>query len=426
MQPPQAVGRVSALLRRWFAVPLWQRVLAALLLGLAFGIAWPTAAPKLMFLGDLFVRAIRMLVAPIVLVTIAAGITALADPKRLGGLGGRTIGLFALTTAIAVSVGILVAVLVQPGLGAPLGSAAPHALGTPVTPYDQLIGIVPLNIVEALAKGDMLALIFVAILTGCGTVVAGEAGEPFAALLQSLSAVLLRIVGIVMEATPFGVFALIANAIAQHGAAVFVHVGWLALAVVLGSLLQMVVVHSLMLRLIARLPVLPFFRGILDALVVAFSTASSSATLPVAMRVAERNLGVGRPIFSTVLPLGASIGKDGTAMYVGLLSMFALQAFGVPLTLPVYGLVLLTGALAAFGTAPVPSASLFMLAAVLSAVGVAPEQTALVVGFVLPFDRLLDMTRTVPSASANLAVATCVARMEGELDEAVYRGADAA
>jgi Na+/H+-dicarboxylate symporter len=410
-----------SIVRAWFATPLWKRVLGALTLGLLFALIWPQATPAAAFMGDLFVRAIRMLVAPIVLVTIASGITTLADPKRLGSLGGRTIGLFAFTTAVAVSVGMVVATLVRPGEGAPLGTAAPHALGDPVTPYEQLIGIIPLNIFEALAKGDMLALIFVSILLGVGTVVAGEAGNPFAGLLQSASAVLLRIVGIVMEATPFGVFALIANAVAANGAAVFVNVGWLALAVVLGSLFQIIVVHSLLLRFAARLPVLPFFRGIVDALAVAFSTASSSATLPVAMRVAETNLGIARPIFSTVLPLGASIGKDGTAMYVGLLSMFALQAFGTPLTPTVYALVLLTGALAAFGTAPVPSASLFMLAAVLSAVGVPPEQTALVVGFVLPFDRLLDMTRTVPSASANLTVATTVARWEGELDEEVYR-----
>lgn len=409
------------LFRGWLAIPLWKRVLGALLLGLVFAIVWPDATPAVAFLGELFVRAIRMLVAPIVLVTIAAGITALGDPKRIGGLGGRTIGLFALTTAIAVSVGMAVATLIRPGEGAPLGTAAPHALGPEVTPYDQLIGIVPLNIFDALAKGDMLALIFVAILTGVGTLVAGEAGKPFAALLQSASAVLLRIVGIVMEATPFGVFALIANAVAANGAAVFVNVGWLAVAVLIGSAVQIVLVHSLMLRLLARVPVLPFFRGVIDALVVAFSTASSSATLPVAMRVAEKNLGIARPVYSTTLPLGASIGKDGTAMYVGLLSMFGLQAFGVELTPAVYGLVLLTGALAAFGTAPVPSASLFMLAAVLSAVGVAPEQTALLVGYVLPFDRLLDMTRTVPSASANLTVATTVARWEGELDETVYR-----
>lgn len=409
---------------RWFAIPLWKRVLGALLLGLVFALVAPSATPYVQFLGDLFVRAIRMLVAPIVLVTIASGITALADPRRLGSLGGRTIGLFAATTALAVSIGMLVAALVRPGVGAPLGTAAPHALGVAVTPYQQLIGIVPLNIVEALAKGDMLALIFVAILLGVGTVLAGEAGAPFARGLQAFSAVLLKMVALVMEATPFGVFALIANAVAANGAAVFIHVGWLALAVVLGSLLQIAVVHSLLLRLAARVPTRPFFRGIVDALVVAFSTASSSATLPVAMRVADRNLGLGRPVFSTVLPLGASIGKDGTAMYVGLLSMFALQAFAVPLTPTVYATVLLTGALAAFGTAPVPSASLFMLAAVMSAVGVAPEQTALVVGFVLPFDRLLDMTRTVPSASANLAVATTVARWEGELDEGVYRSRD--
>ncbi|MDB5679765.1 dicarboxylate/amino acid:cation symporter [Sphingomonas bacterium] len=411
-------------MRHWFAIPLWQRVVAGLVLGVLLAFAWPAGASHFQFIGDLFVRAIRMLVAPIVLVTIAAGITSLADPKQLGSLGARTIGLFAATTAIAVSVGMLVASVIRPGIGAPLGTAAPHALGAPVTPYDQLINIIPLNIVDALAKGDMLALIFVAILFGVGTVLTGEPGKPFAALLQSLSAVLLRIVGIVMEATPFGVLALIWGAVAANGAAVFVHVGWLALAVVAGSLIQMLVVHSLILRFVARLPVLPFFRGIIDALAVAFSTASSGATLPVAMRVAGDNLGVARPVYSTVLPLGASIGKDGTAMYVGLLAMFALQAFGVPLTPQVYATVLLTGALAAFGTAPVPSASLFMLAAVLSAVGVTPEQTALVVGFVLPFDRLLDMTRTVPSASANLTVATTVARWEEALDEEIYRAPD--
>jgi Na+/H+-dicarboxylate symporter len=280
----------------WFAIALWKRVLGALALGLIFALVWPSATPAVAFMGDLFVRAIRMLVAPIVLVTIASGITTLGDPKRLGGLGGRTVGLFALTTFIGVSVGILVAMLLHPGVGAPLGTAAPHPLGPPVTAYDQLIGIVPLNIVDALAKGDMLALIFVAIMIGIATVVAGEPGKPFANLLQSTSSVLLKLVTIVMEATPFGVFALIANAVAANGAAVFVHVGWLALAVVVGSLIQMVVVHSLLLRLIARLPVLPFFHGIIDALIVGFSTASSGATLPVGMRVAGDNLGIARPV----------------------------------------------------------------------------------------------------------------------------------
>ena len=262
--------------------------------------------------------------------------------------------------------------------------------------------------------------------SGIGSVMAGEAGRPVVALLQGLAAVLLHIVRIVMEVTPFGVAALIANAVATGGTAVFVHVGWLALGVVLASLFQMLVVHAGLLAFVARVPVSRFFRGIVDALAVAFSTASSSATLPVALRVAQDNLGIARPIASTVLPLGASIGKDGTAMYVGLLGQFALQALGIVPDAGMLAIMLATGALAAFGTAPVPSASLFMLAAMLSAVGVSPEQTALVVGLVLPFDRLLDMTRTVPSASANLTVATLVARGEGALDDARLRGRVAA
>jgi Na+/H+-dicarboxylate symporter len=416
--PPSAH---KPLLRGWFAIALWKRVMAGLVLGMLVGLAWPAAAPQFAFLGEIFVRLIKMLVAPIVFVTITAGVTSLGDPKRLGSLGGRTILLFLCTTIIAVALGMTVASLLHPGVGANIGGAVPKALGATKTVGEQLIGIVPLNIIDALAKGDMLAIIFVAILLGVGTITAGEAGRPLAGIFQSASAVMLRVVTIVMEATPFGVFALIANSVAANGTAVFVNVGWLALCVVIGSALQVLLVHGVLIRLIARLPVLPFFRGIADALMVAFSTASSSATLPVAMRVAGEKLGVNKPVFMTVLPLGAAIGKDGTAMYVGLLSLFSVQALGVELAPSGYLIVLLTATLAAFGTAPVPSASLFMLAAVLAAVGVDVERTALVVGFVLPFDRLLDMTRTVASASANLAVTTTVARLEGELDDVTYR-----
>lgn len=409
-------------MRAWFAIPLWKRVVGGLVLGVLLGLFWPEAAPAVKIVGDLFVRLIKMLVVPVVLVTIAAGIASLGDPRRLGPIGGRTVGLFALTTLLAVSIGMAVGLLVRPGEGIALAGVAPHLLGPPVSPADQLLGIVPANIVEALAKGDMLAIIFTAILLGVGSVVAGEPGKPVVALLQGLAAVLLHVVRIVMEVTPFGVFALIANAVASGGAAVFVNVGWLALCVLLASLFQMLVVHAGLIRIVARLPVARFYRGIVDALAVAFSTASSSATLPVALRVAQDNLGIARPVASTVLPLGAAIGKDGTAMYVGLLGQFALQALGVVPDAWMLGVMLATGALAAFGTAPVPSASLFMLAAMLSAVGVGAEQTALVVGLVLPFDRLLDMTRTVPSASANLTVATLVARSEGALDEPRFRG----
>jgi len=400
-----------SLTRAWFAIPLWKRVLGGLILGMALGLFWPDGARAIRLVGELFVRLIKMLVVPVVLVTIAAGIASLGDPRRLGAIGGRAVALFALTTLVAVSVGMAVGLVIRPGAGITLAGVAAHALGPAVSPADQLLSIVPPNIFEALARGDMLAVLFTAVLLGAGTVASGEAGRPVAALLQGMSAVLLHVVRIVMEATPFGVLALIANAVAGGGLAVFVNIGWLAACVVLGSLIQMAF-HAALVSGAAGRRAGAFFRGIADALVVAFSTASSSATLPVALRVAQDNLRLARPVAATVLPLGASIGKDGTAMYVGLMGQFALQALGVVPDPGMLAVMWLTGAVAAFGTAPVPSASLFMLAAMLSAVGVGPEQTALVVGLVLPFDRLLDMTRTVPSASANLTVATLVDRSQ--------------
>ena len=407
---------MSSPIRRWLGWPLWQRVLCGLLAGVALGLLWPASTSWIAFVGELFVRLIRMLVVPIVFVSIASGVTSLADPRRLGAVGGRTVILFAATTACAVSIGMALGLLIEPGGGAALGKAVPHALGEAKSLHDQLIGIVPVNIVQSLAEGDMLAIIFFAMLFGFGVILAGEEGQAMAGMLQSASRVLFHLVRIVMEITPFGVLALIAKAVADNGVAVFTNIGWLALCVALGVIAQILLVHMPLIALAARRSVRTFFRAIIDPLLVAFSTASSAATLPIALRVALDDLRIEPAVASTVLPIGASIGKDGTAMYVGLLSIFSLQALGVHPDPAMLGIMLLTGSLAAFGTAPIPSASLFMLAAVLSAVGISPEQTALVVGFVLPFDRLLDMTRTVASASANLTVTAVVARGAARAD----------
>ena len=403
---------MTVFLRGWFAIPLWQRVLGAMVIGVLLGLFWPAAASAIAVIGELFVRLIRMLVVPIVFISIASGVTALADPRKLGSVGARTIGLFAFTTFCAVSIGIGVGLFIEPGAGAALGTAVPHALGEAKSLHDQLVGIIPVNIVQALVDGDMLAIIFFSMLFGFGVILAGEQGRPMANLLQSAGQVLFHLVRIVMEMTPFGVLALIAKAVADNGVAVFANIGWLAVAVVAGVILQILLVHLPLIAFVARRPVLRFYRTIVDALAVAFSTASSAATLPVALRIALEDLRIAPGVAKTVLPIGASIGKDGTAMYVGLLSIFALQAVGIDPDLSMLAIILLTGALAAFGTAPIPSASLFMLAAVLSSVGITPEQTALVVGFILPFDRLLDMTRTVASASANLTVTSVVGRWE--------------
>ena len=407
---------MTVFLRGWFAIPLWQRVLGAMVIGVLLGLFWPAAASAIAVIGELFVRLIRMLVVPIVFISIASGVTALADPRKLGSVGARTIGLFAFTTFCAVSIGIAVGLLIEPGAGAALGNAVPHALGEAKSLHDQLVGIIPVNIVQALVDGDMLAIIFFSMLFGFGVILAGEQGRPMANLLQSAGQVLFHLVRIVMEMTPFGVLALIAKAVADNGVAVFANIGWLAVAVVVGVILQILLVHLPLIAFVARQPVLRFYRTIVDALAVAFSTASSAATLPVALRIALDDLRIAPGVAKTVLPIGASIGKDGTAMYVGLLSIFALQAVGIDPDLSMLAIILLTGALAAFGTAPIPSASLFMLAAVLSSVGITPEQTALVVGFILPFDRLLDMTRTVASASANLTVTSVVGRWEKAIE----------
>ncbi|WP_428631114.1 dicarboxylate/amino acid:cation symporter [Sphingopyxis sp.] len=410
---------MTGFLRGWFAIPLWQRVLGAMAIGVFLGLAWPAATSAIAVIGELFVRLIRMLVVPIVFISIASGVTALADPRKLGSVGARTIGLFAFTTFCAVSIGMAVGLLIEPGAGAALGSAVPHALGEAKSLHDQLVGIVPVNIVQALVEGDMLAIIFFSMLFGFGVILAGEQGRPMANLLQSAGQVLFHLVRIVMEVTPFGVLALIAKAVADNGVAVFTNIGWLAVAVAAGVILQILLVHLPLIAFVARQPVIRFYRTIVDALAVAFSTASSAATLPVALRIALEDLRIAPGVAKTVLPIGASIGKDGTAMYVGLLSIFALQAVGIDPDLSMLVIILLTGALAAFGTAPIPSASLFMLAAVLSSVGITPEQTALVVGFILPFDRLLDMTRTVASASANLTVTSVVARWEKAIEPVV-------
>ena len=411
------------LLGRWFAIPLWQRILLALLLGVVTGLVWGDGAGQIKLLGDLFVRLIRMLVTPLVFLTIASGVASLADPKRLGSIGVKTLLMYLFTTAVAVTVGLIAASIFAPGAGASFAGVAPNAVASPKSPAEIFLSIIPSNPFQAMAEGDTLAVIFFAGLVGAGVIVAGEAAEPVRRLLAAGSEVMLRIVGFVMEVAPFGVFALIAVVVGANGPETFISIFWLTLCVIAGSLVQTLIVHGGVVCLGAWLPAGPFFRGVADAIMVGFSTSSSSATLPVAIRVAEKNLGISPPVASTVLPLGATIGMDGAAMYVAMLTLFAAQAFGVDLTLVDYLVIAGTTTVVAMGVAPVPSGSLFVLAAVLAAIGVTPEQTALVVGFILPFDRILDMIRTVPNVTADLAIATAVARWEGEIDVEEYKSA---
>lgn len=410
----------SFLQRWWFDVVLWKRIFAALLLGVIAGALLGEAAEGVKWVGDLFVRLIRMVVVPLVFVSIVSAVASMGDYRRLGSIGGRTLVIYLSTTAIAVVVGMSLGGLLQPGAGVDFAGVAPRDFGEPPSVAEQLMGIVPINPFEALAKGDILAVIFFAILLGAGMLAVGEAAAPLQRAFDGATQVILFVVHLVMEVAPFGVFALMAWVMGTQGLSVFVHLALLAAGLVAGCLIQVLLVHGGMVRLLARLPAWPFFRDIWDAVLVAFSTSSSAATLPVAMRVAKNNLGVSHTVASTVLPIGTTVSMDGTAIYLGLLTMFAIQAFGLEITAAQYALAGLTSVLVAVGTAPIPSASLFMLAAVLSSIGVTAEQTALVVGLVLPFDRLLDMTRTVANNTSDLATAVTVARWEGDLDVESY------
>ena len=412
-----------ALDRYWFRVTLWKRILLALLLGIVVGWAWGGGATQIKWVGDLFVRLIRMLVAPLVFVIIVSGIAALGDPRRLGSIGAKTLGLYALTTAIAAALGLALGTLIAPGQGASFTGVTAATIQQGKSLGAQLMAIVPLNPIKSLADGEMLSVIFFALLFGSGIIVAGKRAEPLVRVFDAATAVMLTLVRLIMELAPIGVFALIASMIGASGFSAFASIFWLAICVILGSAIQTVIVHGSLVRFGAWLPVLPFFRGSTDAILVGFSTASSSATLPVAMSVAEKNLGLKPPVVSTVLPLGATMSMDGSALYIALMAMFGVQAFGVSLTGADYLIIGMTTVVLAMGTAPIPSASLFILASVLSTIGVHPEQTALLVGFILPFDRPLDMIRTIPNVTSDLSVATVVGRWEGEMDMDIYKAA---
>ena len=406
----------------WFDVVLWKRILGAMLLGAVVGLLLGEAAVQLKWIGDIFVRLIRMLVIPLVFTTIVMGVISIADVRRLGSIGAKTLFLYVVTTLLGACLGLALGALIQPGVGVALGAVDP-ALSVQEAGLisEQFLAIIPINPVAALANGDMLAVIFFAMLFGASLLMAGEQSRPLNAVFESAAAAMQHLTRFVMEVAPFGVFALIAWVAGTSGPSTFVNVGLLALCVLIGCTLQVLLVHGGLVRLVAGLPVLPFFRDIADAVVVAFSTSSSAAALPVVMRVAEENLGVGKAVSSTALPIGATISMDGTAMYVGLLAMFSAQAFGVELSWTQYVMIVVTTAIVAIGSAPIPSAALFMLAGVLQVIGLSAEQTALIVGFILPFDRPLDMMRTVPNCTSDLSVAVTVARWEGELDGDVYR-----
>ena len=409
------------MLGTWFEIALWKRILGALVLGVIVGMIWGLGTESIAWGGTLFIRLIRMVVVPLVFVTLISGVVSMGDPSKLGSLGARTLAIYMGTTLAAITIGLILAAILQPGVGVDFSNAIPGEVAEAMPLTDRLLSIVPSNPIAALAEGNILAIIFFALLVGVSLLTLGEKGKPVADLMESSSEMMLRITHWVMEVAPFGAFSLIAVATGVQGVEALSSLFTLAVAVVLGCVAHLIIVHGLLImHFTLKLSPLLFFRGARDAMLVAFSTSSSLAALPVSMSVAEEKLGIKPVVVSTVLPLGATINMDGTALYVGIVSVFAAQAFDIPLSLTDYLLIAGSTTLVSVGTAAVPGASIFLMSAVMDTIGMAPEQIGLVIGFIFAIDRPLDMLRTSVNVAGDLSVSTAVANWEGEFDREIF------
>ncbi|NBC88840.1 MAG: cation:dicarboxylase symporter family transporter [Alphaproteobacteria bacterium] len=416
-------------MKTWFAIPLWQRVIGALVLGILVGFLWGPGAESIKIVGDIFIAFIKMLVVPLIFFSLVAGVASIGDLRKLGSVGWRALLIFVVTGQIAVWLGLAIGTVLAPGSGidgrgmsldeAALDKANDRRENAQSF-QEMILEVVPSSPVQVMADVNVLPLIVFSLLIGIGILMAKEDGEPVLKIFESGSVVMQKVTMIVMELTPFGVFALMAWVAGTLGLEALQALGILVALNYLGCLLIICIVYAGMIKLIARLPVIDFFRGIIDAIAVSYSTASSSATLPVTLRCAERNLGVSNSVASFVIALGATINMNGTAMYLGLATLFGAQAFGVDLTWADYFTISILGTLGAIGAAGIPGAGLIMMVLVFGAVGVPLETIALVAGV----DRIMDMMRTTTNVSGDAAVATTVASLTGELDRAEMISAD--
>jgi len=405
----------------WTGIQLWKQIFIALVAGLIIGVLLNQTgnadiAKSVKPLGDLFIRGIKMLIVPLIFVSLVSGVASLQNLSTMGRLSLKTVVLYLGTTAVAITIGLALAVVFEPGVGVDLGTAKAVAAKEAPSLVNILIGIVPTNPIEAFATGNVLQIIVFAILFGLSITLAGDAAKPVRVFFESAAEVIYKLTSVVISFAPYGVFALMIWVAGTYGIDVLAPLAKVIAMVYIGCLVHAVVVYGGMIRLLARLNPVRYFQGCIEPVMVAFTSTSSSGTLPVTMMAAERNLGVPRSVSSFVLPLGATINMDGTALYQGVCAVFIAQAYGVDLNSGQYLTIVLTATLASIGTAGVPGAGLIMLSLVLASVGLPLEGIAIIAGI----DRILDMARTALNVAGDTAVSVTVARSEGQLDQAVY------
>lgn len=394
-------------------MPLIWKIAIGFVLGILAGLFLGPKVAIVAPVGKIFIMLLKMLIVPLVFSSLVVGTASIGDPKSLGRIGIKTILLYLATTAVAITIGLALGNLLAPGAGMDLGAdLSGFKAPTPPKMIDVLYGLFPTNPVKAFADGSMLQIIVFALFFGISAVFAGEKGKPVIQFMDSVAETMYKLTGIVMRLAPYGVFALIANTVASYGVSVLAPFAKVIFAVYLGCAIHAIVVYSGLVTIVTRKSPFWFFSGVKEASLTAFVTRSSSATLPVTMRIAQENLGVSERISSFVLPLGATINMDGTALYQGVCSLFVAQAFGLDLSLAAQMGIVLTATLASIGTAGVPGAGLIMLTLVLTSAGLPIEGVALVAGI----DAVLDMARTAINVTGDACVTTVIAKTEKELD----------
>lgn len=366
--------------------------------------------------GQIFLRSLQMLVVPIVLVSLVCGTAGLGDIKQLGRIGGKTVVLYVMTTAIAVTMGLIIAWIVAPGQGFDLQTEASFMASEAPPLIETIINIFPRNPIQSLASGEMLQIILFAILLGLAMTLSGKSGERILTIFQDLNEVVMKIVSMVIRVSPIGVFCLIAKVFSDQGFDAIMPLAKYFFTILFVLLLHLCVTYPLMLKFLGKLSPLIFIKKFNEVMFFAFSTASSNATIPVSLEAVEKRLGVKNSVASFTIPLGATINMDGTAIMQGVATVFVSQAYGIELGFSQYMTVILTATLASIGTAGVPGVGLIMLAMVFQQVGLPLEG----IGIIMAVDRLLDMVRTSVNVAGDATVACIVAKTENQLDEAIY------
>ena len=385
------------------------QILIAIISGVAAGLLLGEKAKHVKIVGDLFIRLLRMIIIPLIMASMVAGVVSIGNIRNLGKIGLRTFVYYMATTLLAVGVGLILVNVLKPGAGVELGMETSVEAVTPSV-VSIVTDIVPKNLFKSMAEDKVLSIIFFSLLLGVALSSVGEKAKPLVTLFEALNAVMLRITDWIMRLAPLGVFALMACTIGQMGLAVIKPLAVYMATVVLGLGIHAFITLPILLSVFGRYSPARFIKDMFSAVATAFSTASSAATLPITMDCLEKKAGVSNKIASFVLPLGATVNMDGTALYEAVAAMFIAQAYGIDLTLWQQLVIMLTATLASIGAAAIPGAGLVTMVIVLKAVGLPLEG----IGMVLAVDRLLDMCRTSVNVWGDACGAAVVARLEGE------------